>query len=64
MDMSMPMMPGLEEGAMAGVAPILRWDRATDAIDTLGFVPYVTAGDPDLEATRRLARTLAATGGQ
>ncbi len=31
-------MPGLEEAASTGRAPLLRWDPATDALDTLGYV--------------------------
>jgi hypothetical protein len=39
-DLAGMMMPGLEEGAMAGVAPILRWDRSTSAIDTMGYMNF------------------------
>jgi hypothetical protein len=33
-------MPGLEETAASGRAPLLRWHPATDAIDTLGVVAF------------------------
>jgi hypothetical protein len=39
-DLAGMMMPGLEESAMQGIAPILRWDRAGDAVDTLGYVHF------------------------
>lgn len=33
-------MPGLEEAASSGRAPLLRWDPATGAVDTLGYVSF------------------------
>ncbi len=39
-DLAGMMMPGLEEGAMQGVAPIFRWDRASNALDTLGYMNF------------------------
>jgi hypothetical protein len=33
-------MPGLEESAKAGRAPLLRWDRQSDRLDTLGYVGF------------------------
>ncbi len=39
-DLAGMMMPGLEEAAMQGVAPILRWDRASNALDTLGYINF------------------------
>jgi hypothetical protein len=33
-------MPGLEETAASGRAPLLRWNPATDVIDTLGVVAF------------------------
>ncbi|MHC4479861.1 MAG: NHL repeat-containing protein [Planctomycetota bacterium] len=39
-DLAGMMMPGLEEGAMAGVAPILRWGRSDESLDTLGYVNF------------------------
>jgi hypothetical protein len=33
-------MPGLEETAASGLAPLLRWHPDTDAIDTLGVVAF------------------------
>jgi hypothetical protein len=39
-DLAGMMMPGLEEGAMQGVAPIFRWDRAANALDTLGYMNF------------------------
>ena len=39
-DLAGMMMPGLEESAAQGVAPILRWDRAGDAVDTVAYVHF------------------------
>jgi hypothetical protein len=33
-------MPGLEETAASGLAPLLRWNPATDIVDTLGTVSF------------------------
>ncbi len=39
-DLAGMMMPGLEETAATGVAPLLRWDPASGAVDTLGTVNF------------------------
>jgi hypothetical protein len=39
-DLAGMMLPGLEESAVQGLAPILRWDRAGAAVDTVGFVHF------------------------
>jgi hypothetical protein len=39
-DLAGMMMPGLQESAAQGIAPILRWDRARDAVDTVGYVHF------------------------
>lgn len=39
-DLAGIMMPGLEENARLGRAPLMRWDRGTDRIDTLGYVHF------------------------
>jgi hypothetical protein len=39
-DLAGMMMPGLAESAAQGVAPLLRWDRAGEAVDTLGYVHF------------------------
>ena len=39
-DLAGMMMPGLEESAVQGVAPLLRWDRGGAAVDTLGYVHF------------------------
>lgn len=44
-------MPGLEEAARTGRAPLLRWDPATGALDTLatvGFPPMAPAGPGEM----------------
>ncbi len=39
-DLAGMMMPGLEESAVQGIAPMLRWDRSAGAVDTLGYVHF------------------------
>lgn len=39
-DLAGMMMPGLEETAASGIAPILRWDPTSGAVDTLGTVNF------------------------
>lgn len=39
-DLAGIMMPGLEENARQGRAPLMRWDRASDRVDTLGYVHF------------------------
>lgn len=39
-DLAGIMMPGLEETAASGVAPLLRWDPKSGAVDTLGTVNF------------------------
>ena len=47
---------------MTGVDRITRAFRKSRDEGRLGFVPYLTAGDPDLDGTRRLTAALAAAG--
>jgi hypothetical protein len=47
-------MPGLEEAAKTGRAPLLRWDPRTDRTDTLGtvsFPPMAPAGPGEVRIT-------------
>jgi len=39
-DLAGMMMPGLEETATSGIAPLLRWDPGSGAVDTLGTVNF------------------------
>lgn len=39
-DLAGMMMPGLEETAASGIAPLLRWDPKSGAVDTLGTVSF------------------------
>jgi hypothetical protein len=39
-DLAGIMMPGLEDAASSGRAPLLRWDPRTEAVDTLGTVTF------------------------
>ncbi|MBE0590844.1 MAG: hypothetical protein IH616_00415, partial [Gemmatimonadales bacterium] len=39
-DLAGIMMPGLEEAAAAGRAPLLRWTPSSGVVDTLGFVQF------------------------
>ncbi|UCF40975.1 MAG: hypothetical protein JSW43_01135 [Gemmatimonadota bacterium] len=39
-DLAGMMLPGLEESAVRGIAPVLRWDRSADVVDTLGYVHF------------------------
>lgn len=45
-DLAGMMIPGLEESAAKGIAPILRWDRRGSRVDTMGYVNF-----PPMEPT-------------
>ena len=47
---------------MKGAARIETALRAASDAGRLGFIPYITAGDPDLDGTRRLAAALKEAG--
>jgi hypothetical protein len=47
-DLAGIMMPGLEEAAVSGRAPLLRWDPASGRVDTLGVVNF-----PPMEGAAR-----------
>lgn len=42
-------MPGLEENMRLGRSPLMRWDRTSDRIDTLGYVHF-PASEPRVQA--------------
>jgi hypothetical protein len=54
-DLAGIMMPGLEETAAKGMAPIYRWDPNTDVLDSVGvvkFPPLTPGGGPGLAGPR------------
>jgi len=57
-DLAGIMMPGLEEAAASGRAPLMRWDPRTDETDTLGYVNF-----PPMAGTTRPGEMRISMGG-